>query len=94
MRVVDRIRVPTLILTAEDDPFVPPEPFRDAAVTGNPSITCVVTPHGGHCAFVETEQAGYDGYWAEECVVRFTTAQQGTAAAALRTPVPSQTLRA
>ena len=29
MRVIDRIRVPTLILTAEDDPFVPPAPFRD-----------------------------------------------------------------
>ena len=24
LRVVDRIRVPALILTAEDDPFVPP----------------------------------------------------------------------
>ena len=39
LRVVDRIRVPTLILTAEDDPFVPAEPFRDPAVTGNPHIT-------------------------------------------------------
>ena len=29
MRAIDRIRVPTLILTAENDPFVPPDPFRD-----------------------------------------------------------------
>ena len=28
LRVVDRIRVPTLIITAEDDPFVPDAPFR------------------------------------------------------------------
>lgn len=93
MRVVDRIQVPTLILTAADDPFVPPEPFRDAAVTGNPAITCVVTRHGGHCAFVEAERPGYDGYWAEEAVVRFTTAQ-APAAAAPRIPAPSPTLRA
>ena len=30
---------PTLIITAEDDPFVPSEPFRDPKVTGNPHIT-------------------------------------------------------
>ena len=27
LRVADRIRVPALVLTAADDPFVPPEPF-------------------------------------------------------------------
>ena len=53
MRVVDRIRVPALILTAEDDPFVPVEPFQHPAVTGNPRVTTIVTRHGGHCAFVE-----------------------------------------
>ena len=53
MRAIDRIRVPTLILTAENDPFVPPDPFRDPTVTGNPHITTVVTREGGHCAFVE-----------------------------------------
>src|SRR5215510_14757058 len=38
MRVIDRIRVPALILTAEDDPFVPSHPFRDPAVAGNPAL--------------------------------------------------------
>ena len=52
MRVIDRIRVPALIITAEDDPFVPAEPFRDPRVTGNPHITLRVSPHGGHCGFV------------------------------------------
>ena len=74
LRVIDRIRVPTLILTAEDDPFVPPAPFRSAAITGNPHITVVITPHGGHCAYVERADDGYDGYWAEREVVRFATA--------------------
>jgi predicted alpha/beta-fold hydrolase len=71
LRVIDRIRVPALILTAADDPFVPVDPFRDPAVTGNPHVTVVVTPHGGHCAYLEHGNGAYDGYWAEREIVRF-----------------------
>jgi hypothetical protein len=71
MRVIHRIRVPSLILTAEDDPFVPVDPFRDPSVVNNPFVKVVVTPHGGHCAFVEKGNGEYDGYWAEREVVRF-----------------------
>jgi uncharacterized protein len=76
LRVLDRVRVPALLLTAEDDPFVPLAPFHDPAVTGNPHVTVRITPHGGHCAFLE-HAAGedYDGYWAEREIVRFVTAQ-------------------
>jgi uncharacterized protein len=70
MRVIDRIAIPALIITAEDDPFVPPDPFRDSRVTQNPHITTIITPHGGHCGFVG-EPNGYDGYWAEQTVVGF-----------------------
>lgn len=73
LRVVQHIRVPTLIITAEDDPFVPPSPFRDPAVTSNPNIAVTITPHGGHCAYVESANNGYDGYWAEREIVRFVT---------------------
>ena len=65
LRVVDRIQLPALIVTAADDPFVPPEPFSDPAVTGNPHITTMVSPHGGHCAFVSAANGVHDGYWAE-----------------------------
>jgi predicted alpha/beta-fold hydrolase len=99
LRVVDRIRVPTLILTAEDDPFVPPTPFRDAVVTNNPFVTAVITRHGGHCAFLERRTQTYDGYWAEREIVRFVAqrtaeAMRAPASAASRTPVPSLPLRA
>jgi uncharacterized protein len=94
MRVIDRIRVPALILTAEDDPFVPASPFRDPAVTGNPNLTVVITPAGGHCAYVEPAAPGYDGYWAEREVVRFATAHQDGRASAARTPALSPLLRA
>ena len=94
IRVIDRIRVPALILTAEDDPFVPAAPFLDAAVTANPHVTLAMTRHGGHCAFVERADAGYDGYWAEREIVRFVSAVRGAPSASARTPVPSLPLRA
>ncbi|HJR59600.1 MAG TPA: alpha/beta fold hydrolase [Vicinamibacterales bacterium] len=71
MRVVDRVRVPALIITAEDDPFVPTDPFRDPKITANPNITLKVTEHGGHCGFVAAATAESDGYWAEEQIVEF-----------------------
>jgi predicted alpha/beta-fold hydrolase len=75
MRVVDRIRTPCLIITAEDDPFVPPEPFREAPVTGNPWISLRLCRHGGHCGFVGPANGhDDDGYWAERQIVRFVDA--------------------
>jgi len=71
LRVAHRIRVPALIITAADDPFVPPEPFSDPAITGNPNITVRVSRHGGHCAFLALPENGDDGYWAERTIVRF-----------------------
>lgn len=69
MRVIDRIRLPTLIITAADDPFVPPESFSKPALTGNPHITLKLSPHGGHCAFLAPRTAAHDGYWAEYAIV-------------------------
>jgi uncharacterized protein len=71
MRVIDRIRVPALIITAQDDPFVPIEPFRDPQIAANAWITLIVTPHGGHCGFVSDPQGEDDGYWAETAIVQF-----------------------
>ena len=71
MRVIDRVNVPALIISAEDDPFVPTEPFRDPRVTGNPHVQVVVTRHGGHCAFLTDSLNGDDGYWAEGRILEF-----------------------
>jgi uncharacterized protein len=94
LRVVDRIHVPALIVTAQDDPFVPVEPFLDTAVTGNPNITVVVTPHGGHCAYVERPEGSYDGYWVEREIVRFAQASLDAAAASGRRSGLSRPLHA
>ena len=75
MRVVDRIRVPALVITSKDDPFVPSGPFSDARLTGNPAVTTIVCEHGGHCAFVGPSAPGDDGYWAERAIVDFAQHQ-------------------
>lgn len=71
LRVAANARLPTLILTAEDDPFVPAEPFRRPEIAGNPDVTVILTRHGGHCGFIEAPRDGHDGYWAERTVLRW-----------------------
>lgn len=70
LRVAANIAIPSLIISAADDPFVPPEQFRDPAVRDNRHITVAVPRHGGHCAFVGRSDGG-DGYWAEAAAVEF-----------------------
>jgi uncharacterized protein len=70
MRVIDRVSLPALIITAEDDPFVPSAPFLDPRVTGNPHVTVAVSTHGGHCGFIGEPSGEDDGYWAERHIVQ------------------------
>jgi hypothetical protein len=69
-RIIDRIARPTLIISAHDDPFVPPRIFDVPALVDNPHIERRIARHGGHCAFVG-EPNGYDGYWAEKTAIEF-----------------------
>ena len=75
LRVIGNISLPALILTAADDPFVPPEQFDDPALRANRHVTVLVTPWGGHCGFVADPMDGDDGYWAERAAIEFATAQ-------------------
>src|SRR5436305_3509948 len=63
MRIIERIRVPALIITSADDPFVPSAPFLDPKVTTNPNIELALSQHGGHCGFVGNSNGEGDGYW-------------------------------
>lgn len=72
IRVIDRIRIPTLIIHAEDDPFIPFAPLRDELIANNPYILLIATKHGGHVAFLSAGQNGDpDRFWAENRVVEF-----------------------
>jgi len=67
---LNRIRVPTLIIHAEDDPFIPFEPMRDPSIAANPYLLLLATKRGGHVAFVSATP-GEDRFWAESCLVEF-----------------------
>jgi predicted alpha/beta-fold hydrolase len=71
IRVIDRIRIPALIIHAEDDPFIPFAPLRHPSVAANPYILLVATERGGHVAFVAAESDGEDRFWAENRAVEF-----------------------
>jgi predicted alpha/beta-fold hydrolase len=69
-RVVDGIAVPTLILAAQDDPFIRLLPETRARLLANPHIDFVETRHGGHCAFLSRDP-GDEIHWAEATVIRY-----------------------
>lgn len=71
IRLIDRIRIPTLIIHAKDDPFIPFAPLQSPALAANPYILFVATERGGHVAFVGEEPDGEDRFWAENRAVEF-----------------------
>ena len=75
-RVVDYIAVPTLILCAQDDPFIRLFPETRARILANPNIAFIETRHGGHCAYLSRDH-GNEIHWAEATVIRFLLAATG-----------------
>ena len=69
-RFLPRIRVPTLVLNALDDPFLAPECFPFAEAAANDHVTLDVPSLGGHVGFVS---AGAD-YWSERRTIEFLSA--------------------
>jgi predicted alpha/beta-fold hydrolase len=69
--VLGSIAVPTLIITAQDDPFIPYTMFAQRAIAQNSSITLVAPRYGGHCGFFQWKRNGEDSYWAENRIVEF-----------------------
>jgi predicted alpha/beta-fold hydrolase len=67
---IGRIRIPTLIIHAKDDPFIPFDPLRDPSIASNPYVLLLGTEQGGHVAFVSAN-AGEERFWAESRVIDF-----------------------
>jgi predicted alpha/beta-fold hydrolase len=77
-QVVGKIRRPTLIVAAQDDPVVPFEAFQTQDVLDNPYITLLAPKHGGHCAFISGEP-GDERFWCEARIVEFCLQRVRTA---------------
>ena len=67
--VLDKIAVPTTIVTAQDDPFIPYSMFSLAAIKRNPLIRLTSPHYGGHCGFIQGTQSNEDRFWVESRIV-------------------------
>ena len=70
---IERIRVPTLLLSSADDPFLPPavlDRVRQIA-PNNPNLRLVFTEAGGHVGFVSGRIPFRPRFWAEDRVMSF-----------------------
>jgi predicted alpha/beta-fold hydrolase len=61
IRVINKIRVHTTILAAEDDPVVCSQPFMDLVLPTNVSLC--LTRHGGHLGFIGRSGVDPDRRW-------------------------------
>jgi uncharacterized protein len=68
--LVSQVRVPMLMITAQDDPFVPYASFLRAKIADNPAIRFLIPEHGGHCGFI-SKYHGTERFWAEQRIVDF-----------------------
>jgi hypothetical protein len=63
-----RVRVPSLLIHAADDPFIPVETYDDPVFEQNPYVRLLATKYGGHVAFLSRSQPRF---WAEEQALVF-----------------------
>jgi predicted alpha/beta-fold hydrolase len=49
---LERIRVPTLVVQAKDDPMIPFAVYDQPAFATNPHLRLIATEHGGHLGFI------------------------------------------
>ena len=70
---LDRIRTPTLLVSAADDPFLPREVLDEvrAAARSNPALHCEFPEQGGHVGFIAGNLPWRPLYWAEWRVIEF-----------------------
>lgn len=73
--VLSEIAVPTLIITAQDDPFIPASMFETPEVRHNPHITLTMLGSGGHCGFFQKRRLGEDRFWAENRMIEWLSAR-------------------
>jgi predicted alpha/beta-fold hydrolase len=71
--VLDAIAVPTTIITAQDDPFIPYSMFLTPALQRNAFIRLIAPVHGGHCGFFQARRTNEDRYWVENRIIEIVS---------------------
>ena len=71
---IDRIKVPTLVVNAQNDPFLTSNCLDPAYFESTECVYFEVPKYGGHVGFTPKNQKNV--YWSEEKALRFITLQQ------------------
>lgn len=79
-----RVRVPTLLIHADDDPFLPAQAVPRRAVRSNPHLTAAFTNRGGHVGFVTGRWPWSMTFWAEALAARWAAERLAAVRAARR----------
>jgi hypothetical protein len=72
MRFLHLIRIPTLVITAQDDPLVPFSMYSDPVFRTNPALTLLAPVHGGHLGFLSRTRPRF---WLDEAALRWIQLQ-------------------
>ncbi len=71
--LLERVRVPTLLVHAADDPFLPPHSIPRTAARDNPFLRLLLTDAGGHVGFIGGQPWSPE-FWVEREVSRYLAA--------------------
>ena len=72
VRYLPQVRVPSLLIQADDDPFIPPRAYDDPVFDDSPYVSLLRTRHGGHVAFLSRRSPLF---WAEQQALAFFASQ-------------------
>lgn len=68
IRYVNSIRVPALLISAQDDPLVPFELYHHPTIASNPALTLIAPKHGGHLGFLSRHKPRF---WVDGVVLNW-----------------------
>jgi len=74
---LSRIRTPTILIHARNDPFLPRGAIPRETMTKNTALTPCISPGGGHVGFVAGVFPGRPHFWAEERIAEFFSQHLG-----------------
>jgi predicted alpha/beta-fold hydrolase len=72
VRYLEDIRIPVLLIQAQDDPLVPFDVFESATVRANPCIRLLAPEHGGHLGFLGRRP---HRFWADDAIMEWIGGQ-------------------
>jgi len=75
-RYVDGVRVPTLVLHAVDDPFLPAAAIPETALGRNEQLDVRIEPRGGHVGFLAGSLT-HPRFWGDEQVADYLAERLG-----------------